>query len=66
MTGFGSLGHGKTGAIVLMADGSVRWLDADMDPNVFRAMCTIHGSESVDLTELPFDNPRLQDVIARD
>ena len=53
VSGFGSLGFkGKKGAIVLMADGSAKWLKADVDPAVFRAMCTIHGKDTVDLSYL--------------
>lgn len=37
------------GAIVVMADGSVRHINSSVDPQVFKAMSTIHGSESVDL-----------------
>ena len=35
-----------------MADGSTRFIPADIDPTVFRAMCTIHGSESVDISAI--------------
>lgn len=41
--------RGSAGAVVSFADGSVRTLSSDMDPAVFRAMCTTHGAESVDL-----------------
>ncbi|HUE74302.1 MAG TPA: DUF1559 domain-containing protein [Pirellulaceae bacterium] len=47
LTGFGS--HGQKGAITMMADGSVRLISENIDPAVFRAMCTMHGAESVDL-----------------
>jgi hypothetical protein len=33
----------------MMADGSVRLISENIDPAVFRAMCTMHGAESVDL-----------------
>lgn len=49
-TGFGSKGLASGGAIVVFADGSVREVSADVDPEVFRAMCTIHGGESVDVS----------------
>lgn len=48
VTGFGSRGNRGRNAIILMADGSARWIDADIDPKVFRAMCTIHGGELVE------------------
>lgn len=48
ITGFGS--KGKSGPMVLMADGSIRQLSDKMDPAVFRAMCTIHGADTVDLS----------------
>ena len=38
--------------LVLFADGSVRRLSAKIDPKVFRALCTIHGAESVDMQPL--------------
>ena len=47
LTGFGS--HGQKGAITMMADGSVRLISENIDPAVFRAMCTMHGAETVDL-----------------
>jgi hypothetical protein len=46
LTGFGSAGGPGKGAIAVMADGSVRWVKADIDPQVFRAMCTIGGGEA--------------------
>lgn len=47
ITGFGS--KGTSGVIVLMADGSVRQISSNVDPVVFRALCTIHGAETIDL-----------------
>jgi hypothetical protein len=47
ITGFGSQGS-KHGAIVVMADGSVRHVSSNVDPKVFRGMCTIHGAETID------------------
>ena len=47
LSGFAS--HGQNGPIAMMADGSVRVISPNIDPAVFRAMCTIHGAESVDL-----------------
>ncbi len=52
LSGFGSAGLAQRGAYVLFADGSSRMISADIDPALFRAMCTIHGSEEVDLTQL--------------
>ena len=53
ITGFGSKGVSPKGAIVVMADGSVRTVSADIDPSVFRAMSTINGAETVDLEHNP-------------
>ncbi len=47
--GYGS--RGQTGALTLMADGSARTLSPDMDPALFRALCTTHGKETVDLAK---------------
>jgi hypothetical protein len=47
LSGFAS--HGQSGPIAMMADGSVRVISPNIDPAVFRAMCTIHGAETVDL-----------------
>jgi len=33
----------------MMADGSSRIISADIDPEVFKAMCTIQGGETIDL-----------------
>ena len=41
---------GQNGTIALMADGSVRLVPETIDGNVFRAMCTIHGSDTVDIS----------------
>lgn len=49
ITGFGTAGDPAGGAIVALADGSVRRISKDIDPAVFRALCTIHGGEKVDL-----------------
>jgi hypothetical protein len=54
ITGFGSKGLGAPGAQVVMADGSVRAISANIDPQVFKAMCTIRGSDTVDLQAAPF------------
>jgi prepilin-type processing-associated H-X9-DG protein len=49
ITGFGTAGD-PGGAMVAMADGSVKRISKDIDPAVFRALCTIHGGEKVDLS----------------
>lgn len=49
LTGFGSASSPGSGATALMADGSVRQISKDIDPAVFRAMCTIHGAETIDM-----------------
>lgn len=49
ITGFGSAGDPGSGALVAMADGSVKRISKDIDPAVFRALCTMHGAEKIDL-----------------
>lgn len=51
-TGFSSQGLSKPGAYTLMADGSVRFISAQVDPKVMQAMSTIAGKEQVDLGSL--------------
>jgi hypothetical protein len=51
-SGFGSRGLRKPGAYVLFADGSARVISADVNPELFRALCTMHGNETVDLSKL--------------
>jgi hypothetical protein len=51
-TGFGSKGLSKAGAYVVFADGSTKFISADIDPEIFKAMCTIHGAEQVDMSKL--------------
>jgi Protein of unknown function (DUF1559) len=41
---FGGL-HTRRGAWVAIADGSVRWVDASINPNVFEALSTMAGGE---------------------
>lgn len=50
--GFGSKGLDKPGAYALFADGSVRVISADIDPKVFRSMCTAHAGDTVDVSTL--------------
>ncbi len=52
ISGFGS--KGTSGVTVVMADGSVRVISSNINPAVFRALCTIHGAEKIDLaTDAP-------------
>jgi hypothetical protein len=39
--------NGKAGTYLLMADGSVRFVGADVKDEVFKALCTIKGSANV-------------------
>jgi hypothetical protein len=48
-SGLGTKGLPAPGTLAVMADGSVRYVPTTVDPKVFRAMCTIHGAEAVDL-----------------
>lgn len=43
---FGGL-HTRAGAWVAMADGSVRWVDASVNPKVFEALSTMAGGEQL-------------------
>ncbi len=52
ISGFGSRGLPSPGAYVMFADGSARVISASIDPKVFRAMCTMHGAETVDTDKL--------------
>ncbi|HZN34872.1 MAG TPA: DUF1559 domain-containing protein [Pirellulaceae bacterium] len=56
-SGLGTKGLAGGGTLAIMADGSVRQINPQIDPAVFKAMCTIHGSEKVDLEKsaTPFD-----------
>jgi uncharacterized protein (TIGR03067 family) len=38
---------GKPGTRAIMADGKVRFIPANIDPNTFRAMCTVAGGEKI-------------------
>jgi len=48
-SGLGTKGLSGGGTLAVMADGSVRHITSKVDPRVFKALCTIHGAESVDL-----------------
>jgi len=50
LSGFGSRGRKSAGALAVMADGSVRFISSDIQPSAFRAMCTIHGGETIDIS----------------
>jgi hypothetical protein len=51
-TGFGSRGLTAPGAYILMADGSARVVMGTVDPEIFKAMCTMHGAEQIDMAKL--------------
>ena len=61
-SGLGTKGLSGGGTMVVMADGSVRHVSANVDPSVFKAMSTIHGADSVDLERSapPFSLDQLQ------
>lgn len=48
LRGFGSRGLPKGGAYAIFADGSARVIAADIDPAIFKAMCTIHGNDKAE------------------
>lgn len=54
-SGFGSRGLVRPGTFVLMADGSARTISAEIDPEVFKALCTMHGAEKIDMSKLDSD-----------
>jgi len=57
ISGFGS--KGTSGVTVVMADGSVRVISSNINPAVFRALCTIHGAEKIDLaTDAPLSTEK--------
>jgi hypothetical protein len=57
ISGFGS--KGTSGVTVVMADGSVRVISSKINPAVFRALCTIHGAEKIDLaTDAPLSTDK--------
>lgn len=43
---------GKAGVWVLMADGSARFLTKDISPEIFKALCTMAGSDSAGAIDL--------------
>src|SRR5688572_15015535 len=51
LSGLGTKGLPGGGTITVMADGSVRQVTANVDPHVFRSMCTIHGADTVDVQQ---------------
>lgn len=51
--GFSSPAYsGKQGVWVMMADGSARFLTKDVSPEVFKALCTMAGSDSAGAVDL--------------
>ena len=59
---------GKRGTFAIMADGKVRFIRADIDAALFRAMCTLKGPDKVDnfntlVPEVPDEDVAVQ-VIA--
>ncbi len=44
--------NGKKGTLVVMADSSVRFVSADVGDEVFKALCTIKGGETVVLNRM--------------
>ena len=51
---------GKAGTWVLMADGSARFLSKDISPDVFKALCTMAGSDSAGAIDLIATKEQLQ------
>lgn len=51
LSGFGSVGAPGGGTFVMFADGSTRMISSTIDPEVFKAMCTMHGAEKLDLSK---------------
>ncbi|MFM8288937.1 MAG: DUF1559 domain-containing protein, partial [Planctomycetaceae bacterium] len=51
--GFSSAGLPAKGVFVLMADGSTRVINAEIDPKIFSALCTMRGGEQVELPSAP-------------
>jgi hypothetical protein len=50
VSGFGMPNLKTPGTVAMFADGSTRMISKDIDPSVFRAMCTAHGAENYDLS----------------
>jgi hypothetical protein len=40
--------NGKQGTFAIMGDGKVRFISKDINPEVFKGMCTINGGEAID------------------
>ena len=51
-SGFGSVGAPNNGVFVMFADGSCRAISSDIAPEIFKAMCTMHGAEQIDLSKV--------------
>jgi hypothetical protein len=49
---------GKQGTFAIMGDGKVRFISKDMNPEIFKGMCTINGGERIgDLDEIAPEVP---------
>jgi hypothetical protein len=60
-SGFGSRGLEEPGAMAVFADGSVRTISKNISPQVFKALSTTHGAETIDASHLA-DAPALRGV----
>ncbi len=58
--------EGKKGTFVLMADGTVRFISADIDDAVFQSLATIHGQETLPVLDsfAPQYTPQTQQLTA--
>jgi hypothetical protein len=55
--------QGKDGTFAIMADGKVRFIPADIKPEIFRALCTIAGGEKIaDLDKIAPEVPPPEDA----
>ena len=59
--GFISTDHnGKPGVWIMMADGSIRFLSKNVDPQMFKAMCTMAGGDSDAIGDLSAAAPEVR------
>src|SRR5262249_14359247 len=54
-------GTTKQGTYALMADGSVRWIPAKIDPKVLRALATRAASDNGDLADIDKTAPKIEE-----